>query len=57
MEIKPDSEMPICPYCKTMMLPFRHIGYYDTINGWECECNSDGEDGIPGATITHGEYA
>lgn len=43
--------MPICPYCKTEMNPFKYTGYYDSFFGWECECEE-----IPNSEEQHGEY-
>jgi transposase-like protein len=44
--------MPVCPFCKTKMLPKYFNGYYESFAMWECECSE-----IPGAKDVSGAYA
>lgn len=44
--------MPVCPFCKTTMLPKYFSGYYESFSMWECDCSE-----IPGAEEVSGAYA
>jgi hypothetical protein len=47
-----ESGKPVCPICKTIMVPKNYIGYYDKHSAWFCEC-----DDFKGAEEIHGDYA
>lgn len=31
-------QMPVCPYCKTIMKTINYQGFYDVFSFWRCEC-------------------
>lgn len=46
-----DNTNPICPACKTKMIVYKYIGYYDSFEYWDCpECDDKpaAEDTIQG---------
>jgi hypothetical protein len=51
-ETKEPVVMPVCPFCKSTMLPKYFTGYYESFSMWECGCLE-----IPGAITEHGSYA
>jgi hypothetical protein len=52
IEVKEPVVMPVCPFCKTTMMPKYFSGYYESFPMWECECEE-----IPGADGISGSYA
>lgn len=52
-ELKPLKElvMPICPYCKKEMTPYKYTGYYEDFSYWDCDCET-----IKNETVWHGSY-
>lgn len=52
LKLKIASSKPICPHCTAELIPFLHIGYYDEVSGWGCECMK-----IPGVEESRGAYA
>lgn len=51
-EEKEPVVMPVCPHCKTEMLPRYFSGYYESFSMWVCECEE-----IPGAKEERGSFA
>lgn len=29
----------ICEFCKTKLVTFKYVGYYDSFYGWKCACH------------------
>lgn len=29
----------ICEFCKTKLVTFKYVGYYDSFYGWKCDCD------------------